>query len=103
MQCSRRQFIAIAAAFASTSALVNEARADAQAVTPSDPTAQALGYQPSAAKVDRAKFAKYQPGQMCSNCQFFQGKPGALNGPCPMFGGKLVDAGGWCSAYTKKA
>jgi hypothetical protein len=103
MPCSRRQFIAIAATFASTSILIDEARADAPTVSESDPTAQALGYKSNAAQVDKAKFPKFQAGQSCSNCQFFQGKAGAASGPCQMFGGKLVNSGGWCSAYVKKA
>jgi hypothetical protein len=103
MQCSRRQFIAIAATLASTSLLTKEAQADAAPVSESDPTAQALGYKANATQVDKAKFAKYQAGESCSNCQLFQGKAGAPNGPCPIFGGKLVNSGGWCSAYVKKA
>lgn len=103
MPCSRRRFIAIAAALASTPVFIEEARADAPMVTESDPTAQALGYKSNASQVDKAKYAKFQAGQSCSNCQLWQGKAGAPNGPCPMFGGKLVSSGGWCSAYVKKA
>jgi hypothetical protein len=33
----------------------------------------------------------------------YQGAAGSKSGPCPMFGGKLVDANGWCNAYSKKA
>jgi len=103
MPCSRRQFIAFAAVLTSAGALVKEAAAAPAAVAPNDPTAMALGYKPSAAQVDKAKYPKYQAGQMCGKCQFFQGKAGAPTGPCQMFGGKLVNAGGWCSAYVKKA
>lgn len=103
MPCSRRQFIAIAATFASTSILIDEARADAPMVSESDPTAVALGYKSNASQVDKAKFTKYQAGQSCSNCQMFQGKAGAASGPCLIFGGKIVNSGGWCSAYVKKA
>jgi hypothetical protein len=103
MPCSRRQFIAIAATFASSSVLVGEARADAPMLSETDPTAQALGYRANAAQVDKAKYPKFQTGQTCSSCQLFQGKPGAANGPCQIFGGKIVNSGGWCSAYVKKA
>jgi hypothetical protein len=67
----------------------------------SDPAAQALGYRSGATKVDRARFAKYQPDQSCANCQFFGGKPGDTFGACPMFGAKDVAASGWCNAYSK--
>jgi hypothetical protein len=103
MPCSRRQFMVVAATLASTSAFFEEARADAPALSESDPTAQSLGYKASAAQVDKTKYSKYQAGESCSNCQLYQGKPGAPNGPCPIFGGKLVNSGGWCSAYVKKA
>ncbi|WP_296660408.1 high-potential iron-sulfur protein [Paraburkholderia sp.] len=103
MPCSRRKFIAIAATLASSSILTEEARADAPALSESDPQAQAMGYRTHAAQVDKAKFPKFQAGQSCSNCQLFQGKAGAASGPCPIFGGKMVNSTGWCNAYVKKA
>jgi hypothetical protein len=72
-------------------------------VSESDATAQSLGYKADATKVDKARFAKYQAGQACANCQLYQGKPGDASGPCPIFGGKQVSAKGWCGAYVKKA
>ena len=63
-----------------------------------DPTAQALGYQHDAIKVDKKKFAQYQAGQTCSNCQLFQGKPADAWAPCQIFAGKQVNGKGWCSA-----
>lgn len=68
-----------------------------------DPQAQALGYRHDASRVDRKKFATYQPGQTCANCQQFQGKAGADWAPCTIFEGKEVHAKGWCSAWVKKA
>jgi hypothetical protein len=103
MHCSRRRFIIVAASLASTSIFVDEAQADAPMVSESDPTAQSLGYKADASQVDKAKFAKYQAGQACANCQLYQGKPGDASGPCPIFAGKQVSAKGWCSAYVKKA
>ncbi len=103
MPCSRRRFMLVAASLASTSFAVDTAHADAQPVTATDPTAQALGYTPDASKADKAKFPKYQSGQMCASCQLFQGKAGDASGPCQIFGGKIVNAKGWCSAYVKKA
>jgi hypothetical protein len=103
MRCSRRRFIIVAASLASTPIFVDEAQADAPMLSESDPTAQSLGYKANAVQVDKAKFAKYQAGQACANCQLYQGKPGDASGPCPIFGGKQVSAKGWCSAYVKKA
>ena len=68
-----------------------------------DPQAQALGYRHDATKVDHKKFATYQKGQACANCQQFQGKAGADWAPCTIFQGKEVNAKGWCSAWVKKA
>src|SRR5689334_16032121 len=68
-----------------------------------DAQAQALGYRHDATKVDRKKFATYQAGQACANCQQFQGKAGADWAPCTIFQGKDVNAKGWCSAWVKKA
>lgn len=103
MKASRRTFLISSIGVASSLALSRQAFADAPKVAESDPTAQALGYKEDASKVDKAKFAKYAPGQDCGNCSFFQGKAGDAYGPCPMFAGKQVAAKGWCSAYNKKA
>jgi hypothetical protein len=102
MQTSRRRFMILAASLASSAVLHNESRADAPVLSESDPAAQGLGYKTDAARVDKAKFPKYQAGQACANCQLFQGKPGDTTGPCTIYGGKLVNAKGWCSAYVKK-
>ncbi|MEM5299125.1 high-potential iron-sulfur protein [Burkholderia sp. JPY481] len=102
MRSSRRTFLITSIGVASTLALSRQAFADAPKVSETDPTAQALGYKADASKVDKAKFAKFQPGQQCSNCSFFQGKAGDAYGGCPMFAGKQVAATGWCSAYNKK-
>jgi hypothetical protein len=68
-----------------------------------DPQAVALGYKHDTSKVDKAKFAKHDVSQKCSNCQLYQGKPGDAWGPCPIFAGKQVSANGWCNSYVKKA
>ena len=69
----------------------------------SDATAQGLGYKHDATKVDKKKFAQYQAGQTCSNCQQYQGKPTDAWAPCPIFASKQVNGKGWCSAWSKKA
>lgn len=103
MKSSRRSFLITSIGVASTLALSRQAFADAPKAAESDPTSQALGYKLDAAKVDKAKFAKYAAGQDCSNCTFYQGKATDAFAPCPMFAGKQVAGKGWCSAYNKKA
>ncbi|WP_405236361.1 high-potential iron-sulfur protein [Lentisalinibacter orientalis] len=68
-----------------------------------DPQAKALGYVHDATEVDQSKYARYQPGQACSNCQLFQAKGDEEWAGCSLFPGKLVNAAGWCSAYAPKA
>ncbi|SIO72733.1 High potential iron-sulfur protein [Burkholderia sp. GAS332] len=103
MQIPRRRFVITAISLASTALLPARSPADTTSVSETDPTAQALGYKTDATKVDKTKYPKYVTGQMCSNCQLYQGKPGAAAGPCQIYGGKLVESKGWCSAYVKKA
>ena len=99
---SRRRFIQIAPAAA---ALLATGRAPAQApmLDEKDPQAAALAYVADASKVDKAKYPKYAPGQVCSNCQLYQGDAASSNAPCTLFAGKRVAAKGWCSAWVKKA
>ena len=101
---SRRYFIRMAACSSAVLIAGREAlAADPPMVDEKDPQAAALGYVADAAKVNKAKYATYKDGQLCSNCQFYQGKAGSVSGACPVLGGKLVAAKGWCSAYAKKA
>ncbi|MGK8198425.1 high-potential iron-sulfur protein [Burkholderia cepacia] len=106
MKFSRRRFIAATTVLASALAVGRRAAAadaGAGAVQETDANAQALGYRTDASRVDHAKFPKFQAGEACANCQFFQGKTGAATAPCTIFGGKQVNAKGWCGAYAKKA
>lgn len=103
MKATRRSFILSSAGLAAALAAGRTVYAQAGMVSESDPTAQALGYKADATKVDKAKFPKYAAGEMCGNCQLYQGKPSDASGPCPIFAGKLVSSHGWCSSYTKKA
>ncbi|VWB84997.1 high-potential iron-sulfur protein [Burkholderia lata] len=103
MKKSRRTFMITTAGVASTLVLARLAFADSPKVSDSDATAQALGYRADATKVDKAKYAKYAAGQICSNCTLYQGKPSDTFAPCPMFGGKQVAGKGWCNAYSRKA
>jgi hypothetical protein len=96
---SRRRFIAIVPLLGAAAL----ARAQAPLVDPKDPQAMALGYTADAAKVDKAKYPKYAPGQACAGCALYQGKAGDAAGPCPLYAGKAVAAKAWCSAWVKKA
>jgi hypothetical protein len=82
---------------------LRQLRAEAAPLDPADPQAVALGYRTDATRVDRARYPQFQPGQHCANCQLFGGAAGADHGPCPIYGGRQVAAGGWCSAWVKKA
>lgn len=56
------------------------------------PTVQALQY----------VHASTKPDQLCSSCQFYTAKS-AERGSCQLFVQGLVEAGGWCSSWTKRA
>ncbi len=71
-------------------------------VDATDPTAQALGYVPNAAKVDPKTNPTYMAGQHCAVCAQFQGKATDKQGPCVLFPGKQVYAAGWCRGWAKK-
>jgi hypothetical protein len=73
-----------------------------QPLAETDPAARALGYKALATTVDAKRFPKYQAGQSCASCQFFQGSAQQLTGGCPMFGAHSVASQGWCNAYAKR-
>lgn len=101
---SRRDALkGIALAVSAGALSVREARADAPAhLSPTDPTAQALGYHESAKAVDAKEFPTFAAGQQCSTCAQLQGNPGDPWRPCNIFAGKLVNAEGWCKVWVKK-
>ncbi|AOB31500.1 hypothetical protein AKI39_13595 [Bordetella sp. H567] len=76
-------------------------RAAAAKLEENDPQAMALGYKDDTKQVDQSKFPNHNAAQRCGDCQLYQGGT-AANGPCTIFSGKIVEANGWCSAYTKK-
>lgn len=102
----RRRFLvgtgAALGAAALVSMLPHQATADdLPHLSPTDATAQTLGYVEDATQADKAKFPTYTAGSACANCNFFQGA--AAWGACQLFPGKSVNAKGWCSAHAKKA
>jgi len=75
---SRRRFFVGAStaigAVALASVLPRQARADdLPHLSPTDATAQTLGYVEDATKADKAKFPTYTAGNTCANCNFYQG------------------------------
>lgn len=103
MKSSRRNFLITGIGAASSLALSRTALAAKEKVKETDPTAKALGYKHDATQVDAAKQPTYVAGEICGECQHYQGGAGSEWGPCAIFGGKLVAEKGWCSAYVKKA
>jgi High potential iron-sulfur protein len=101
-QNNRRVFLMQVAA--SGTALVGlQVQAQAAKVDEKDAQAVALGYVADTTKADAKKFPKHANEQRCSNCALYQGKASDTVGGCPLFGTKVVAAGGWCSAWAKKA
>jgi hypothetical protein len=95
--------VAAAAQGGAVLAQASKPGAQPKRVDENEQQAQALGYKHDAAKVDQAKFKTFQPGQLCSNCNFFKGKASDTWGPCDIFSGREINARGWCSAWAKKA
>lgn len=83
--------------------VIDVAAADMPPTDTSSPQAVALGYVEDATTTDTAKFARYEAGQTCANCQLYMGAEGSEWGPCPLFAGHSVAAAGWCNSWVKKA
>ena len=83
-------------------ALVAREAAAAELISPTDPTAQTLGYVADARTVNPKLNPTYKPGQTCSNCLQFTGAAGATTGGCNIFPNKLVHAKGWCRVWGLK-
>lgn len=72
-------------------------------VSPTDPTAGALGYMEDATRVDAAKYPQHKPTQSCTNCKQFTKQGDSGYGICSIFAGKTVNQRGWCAAYVPTA
>ena len=103
MQSSNRRTFLLQVATASSALAAAQVQAQAAKVDEKDPQAVGLGYVADTTKADAKKFPKHASDQKCSNCALYQGTAGDAAGGCPLFGTKLVAAGGWCSAWAKKA
>jgi len=78
----------------------NDASGGLPRLSEDDTQAKSLNYKHIASDVDSSKNPRYKEGQVCSNCQVYQGKDGDDWGPCAIFAGKAVKATGWCTAYA---
>lgn len=64
-----------------------------------DPKAVEFGYVSDTARVDGKKFPDHRPDQQCAKCQIYEDGPDNMGG-CPLFPKQLVQARGWCSAFS---
>lgn len=103
MTSTRRSFMMKVVVTGAALAAVQRAAQAAAPVDEADPQAKSLGYRKDTTKVDAKAFPKHTNEQKCSGCQLYQGKAGDAAGACGIFAGKEVSAGGWCSAWMKKA
>lgn len=71
------------ASIATGFALSRLAFADVAKVSEVDSTALALGYRTDATKVDKAKYARYVMGQVCSNLRVLSGQTSGCVRPLP--------------------
>ena len=102
MKASRRQFVIYSASSVAALAVAGKVAAQPAVLQETDAQAVALGYEADATKVDKAKYAKYQAGQVCSNCNFYK-DTGNNMGTCTVIPNKLVAGPGWCNLWVKKA
>jgi hypothetical protein len=102
MNANRRSFVLQAFGTVALAALGRSATAASSMLSESDASARVLGYVADASHADRAKYPRYQVGQRCGNCRFYQGKPSGTSAQCALFGAKQVSGGGWCNAYQAR-
>ena len=102
LHSNRRTFLLQVAASGAVLTSI-ESHAQAAKLDEKDPQAVGLGYVADTTKADVKKYPKHANDQKCSGCALYQGKGGDASGGCPLFGAKQVMAGGWCSAWAKKA
>jgi len=98
-QMTRRSFLVAVAA--SGAVLATGAQGQTM-VDETSPQATSFGYVADAKRVDKTKFPRYEPGQLCSNCALYQGAATDPAGGCALFGASQVASTGWCNAWSKK-
>lgn len=101
----RRQFLRLAgcAVLAPLVArTIGKAEASAARLSEADPTASSLGYRQDASQADAAKYPKRSADQVCGNCKLSKADAADDWIPCTLYAGKLVNAKGWCAAWSKR-
>lgn len=103
---TRRQFLSAILSTAAVTALpmsFSARAAELPKLAADDPTAKALGYLASAAKLDSTKEPAFKKGSTCANCTLYQTaqEQGGF-APCAAFPGKVVSKGGWCRVWAAK-
>lgn len=69
----------------------------------SDPAARFVGYVEDAARVDRKKYPKFEPGQDCFSCDLYRARPATQPwGGCTLFPRHVVAGKGWCDAFRTR-
>ncbi len=96
---TRRSFLL---AVAASGAVLATGAQGQNMVDEASPQAVSFGYVADAKRVDKAKFPRFEEGQMCSNCALFQGAATDTAGGCALFGASQVAGTGWCNAWSKK-
>ncbi|MDX1607046.1 MAG: high-potential iron-sulfur protein [Candidatus Competibacterales bacterium] len=94
----RRRFVKLSAIGIASAPLLGRVALAQDKVDESSETAKSLSY-----KHDATQIENHKEGQLCSNCQLFQGSEGDEWGGCAIFGNQLVNANGWCTAWVPKA
>jgi hypothetical protein len=106
-KCTRRNLFKLAGAGSLALLLPSLARmSDGMALAderldPESPQAKALGYVHHYEEVDPDRWPRYEPGQICANCQLAQGDLEADWMGCSIFPGRKVAHDGWCNAWVK--
>ena len=105
LKLNRRQLVKLGAAGSASAIIARTGYAQDALLSPTDPTAMALGYHEDHSKVDTTKWSrKAGPAgdqQNCVSCKLYVEK-GEGNGSCSIFPGKLVRGAGWCNAWIAR-
>lgn len=101
---SRREALKAIAIAAGTLAVVRTtiAAPSLPHVNPQDPMAAGVSYHENVATIKASQFPQVKPGDKCANCAQIGGAAGQTWRPCNIFAGQLVNANGWCTAYSRK-
>ena len=105
VKCNRRTFlknVVLLSGATMTVAAISDVSAMLPELKETDPEAIAIGYHKNARDVDKNKYPNYEESQRCSNCAL-AGFSSAMRKPCQLVPGKLVNGGGWCMKWVKKA